>query len=267
MNILFWNLCKHQNVKVIQELLAENEVDVALFCEYTETGVNNLVKSLGTNYFRIIGFGGCKKITMLARKPSISSAIIRREQARFAIYSLRMGNDRYLLAGVHLEDQRSYSEATRINTAHSIVDTVEEQEKALKIDKSIIIGDFNANPYSTEMIAKVSFNSVIFRSMMDAESISFEGKRKRRLYNPILQFLRDEDGKRGSYYYSSNDTPLYWNAYDQVLMNKQAMISFLNMEYITSTSRISLMSRKGPNKTYSDHLPLLVKFERGNNDE
>lgn len=261
MNLLFWNLYKHQNVKIIKELLNERNVDVAFFCEYTENGMDNLINELKGKYYWSKGYGGCGRVTAFVRNGC--NGVVRREHSRFVVYNVCDGNENYVIAAVHLQDRMNHTTAKRIDTAKAVLNYVNEQKRKLHIDKIVIIGDFNANPFDEELIAIVSFNSVLFKSVMKKEEIKSEGVKYRYLYNPILQFIRDDDGKRGSYYYSSGDAPLYWNCFDQVLMNKRAMTEFVTMEYITRTVSTDLQAQKGPNKKYSDHYPLFVTFQKG----
>ena len=68
MNILFWNMHNKHNIAVTQALLEENGIDVAIFAEYTEYGIDSIVEQQAGRYIRYDGYGGCSKITLLAKK-------------------------------------------------------------------------------------------------------------------------------------------------------------------------------------------------------
>lgn len=259
MNILFWNMYKKQNIAVTQELLEENEIDVAIFAEYNENGIQRIVEKQADTYMRCNGYGGCPKITLLARKDYAISVI--REDARFTIYACNDGRYSYIIVGVHLPDRIHNSVLTRAECIRRLREMLEKAELQERHNHAIVIGDFNANPTDTEMVGKAGLNAVLYRSIICAkEEITHGGIKKKRLYNPILTYWRDIEGRRGSIYYDSDES-LYWNCFDQVLFRKPLITSFISMNYCTGTKSTQLMSRVKPNKQYSDHLPLVVRFQ------
>ena len=249
---------KKDLISVTKELITDNEVDIVVFAEYVSTAIEKTAADL--SYVQHDGYGGCFKVTMIA-KQSVGVNVVR-EQDRYTIYKIVCDNVEYNLVGLHLYDRMSHPNPyDRTIVAHTITKDIQEVEKASDNDKTIVIGDFNDNPFDPSMIAKSAFNAVLFRKLIDkAETCVYDGNRWKRFYNPILQFLRDEDGRRGSHYYESGSSPLYWNCFDQVLIRKALIDRFDHMEYITKTSNRTLVTNVRIKEQYSDHLPLLVCF-------
>ena len=258
MNILFWNMNKKQNIKVTQELLVENEIDVAILAEYSDTGIDKIIDQQGDSYIRHEGYGGCTKITLLA-KNNYSIKVVR-EDARFTIYVCSDGESLFIIAGVHIPDRLHNGLLTRAECIRRLKEMIEQVEKQENKDRTIIIGDFNANPTDMEIAGKSGLNAILYSSLIQAkEEINHGATKKKRLYNPILNYWKDEDGKRGSIYYDSDES-LYWNCFDQVLLRRSLLTSFLSMDYCTRTKETNLMSKVKPNSKYSDHLPLVARF-------
>ena len=139
-----------------------------------------------------------------------------------------------------------------------------EQEKLLKSRYSIIIGDFNANPFDEELTKHNAFNAVMFRDLIDrSETASILGRKYIRFYNPVLDHFSEKAKNYGSYYFHDENRPLYWQCLDQVLVRKSLAHSISCLEYCRTIGRTSLMTRNGlvDEKNFSDHLPLLVQFD------
>lgn len=259
MNILFWNTGKRPNTKVIEQLLNEYHIDIALFAEYTSLGIDSVIQDCDDEYVWHDGNGGCEKITLIAKKDIKVSVV--REHARFTIYRCNSGTTQYIIIGAHLLDRIHHRQISRMVPINALNEFALETEKNAGHDRTIIIGDLNLNPFEEEVIGKPGLNAVLFRSLIDKqEIIQYCGKRYKRFYNPILTYWRDEIGKQGSIYYGSDEASLYWNCFDQVLMRRSVVPQYKSMEYVTQTTKTKLLANIGPDKRYSDHLPLVVYF-------
>ena len=262
MNILFWNLKGNKNEKWIAEIIREKDVDIAVFAEYTTTVFEDVISNLENQYIQHDGNDGCDKISLLC-KTNIQT-IVRREQARYTLYSCVANGNLYNIIGVHLPASPNSDENDRKEVIRDIVDDICEQENELKCRETIVIGDFNCNPFDNEIIQKDSFNAVLYKSLIhQQETVIYHNKRKRRFYNPILHFISESTQTYGSFYYSSGIAPLYWNSFDQVLVRKELVDKICSLEYIKSVNNKNLLKEVKPNSMISDHLPLLVNIMEG----
>ena len=168
-----------------------------------------------------------------------------------------------MLAGVHLEDRRNYNNSDRIDTIHHLMADIEKTEDIFTCDNTIVIGDFNANPYDEELLSFYAFNAVLFKKVIDKnEFTSFKGEKRKRLYNPILHYISENTEMYGSFYLDGQSQTSYWWCLDQVLVRKVLANNIVNVQYIKSVgSRDLLRKDKIPNKNISDHLPLLVNIQ------
>lgn len=145
MNILFWNLKGNNLHEHIKRCLIENNVNVAVFAEYKGMDSRLLSRELNDTYQYIEPIGGCDKIAMFVS--TSVNAVIKREQSRYALYLIEINKQQYILAGVHLQDRHSTDTAVRIETIGRLMNDIKNLEQSSKCNNTIIIGDFNANPY------------------------------------------------------------------------------------------------------------------------
>ena len=156
----------------------------------------------------------------------------------------------------------------RKSIIRDLIADLREQERIRKHSNSIIIGDLNASPFDEELIQKDSFNAVLYKEVIrKKKEITYQRKKYRLLYNPILNYISEDNRQYGSFYYTGGSKSLYWYCYDQVLMTRELMDDFKEMEYCQSIGGKSLLREVCPNESISDHLPLIAKFERSAIDE
>ncbi len=260
-NLLFWNLAKNSIDNFVSDIIEENDIDIGVFAEFEGININAILKKLNGKYNFIEGMGACGKIIMIA-KSNYDIQVIR-EQNRYIIYSVYYKKEYYILVGLHLQDNLYSDEASRKLTIRNIVYDIEAEEKTLKHSNTIVMGDFNASPFDSELIQKDSFNAVLFKDLiLKSEYVNFENKTFRRFYNPMLNYISEDNFNYGSIYYGSGIKTLYWYCYDQVLVRRDLIDQLIDVSYCKFIKNKKLLSNVCPDKAISDHLPLIVKFER-----
>ena len=242
----------------IANCIAENDIDIAVFSEFSGINFVNLEKNLGKLYNQIsIQKDG--KVTLIAKTTFSVESV--QEQERYNIYKVETAVKDYLLVTVHLEDGRNYKQDDRIETIKGLISTIEKTEELLKCNNTIVIGDFNANFYDKELLSKYAFNSVLFKSIIDkSELTNPRSLKKRRFYNPILHYISEDTNMYGSYYYDQDFMTPYWYCLDQVLVRKGLVNNIVHIEYLKKIETEDLLKKGIPNKGISDHLPLLVNL-------
>lgn len=261
MNILFWNLYNKQNSKSIKDLLQYRDVDIAIFCEYEKTNFSSITTNNET-YELEEKKGGNHKIQAIYKKRF--NLLLTREQSRYTIYVFDNGVEIVVIAGLHLKSNvNGNASYAHMATLRDLNLDIENAEKEYKTDKTILIGDFNANPFSPELTLPEGLDAVLFKDVISAKEVhKHDNKNYRRFYNPTLTMLSEEDKAYGSHYYSSGGDYLYWYTYDQVIVRKSLMDRINIIEFCKRVGDRSFVSKKGlPNKNMSDHLPLLVEVD------
>lgn len=260
LKLLFWNLNKNDNTTNIVKLIKENKVDIAIFSEFSSTDFSIIINALEKQYYIPQNYGGCNKILLIAK--SNINVITRREQSRYILYSFIYNDLEYILCGTHLPANPTSDADARKNIIRELVIDIKELENNRKHKRSIVIGDFNANPFDTELIQKDCFNAVLFKDLiLKSERITYHGKYYTRFYNPTLCYISEDEKQYGSYYNSNGISSLYWYLFDQVIVRKELADSIVNVQYLKKIGELGLINKKAPNKSISDHLPLLATIE------
>ena len=137
----------------------------------------------------------------------------------------------------------------------------------LKIDKTIIVGDVNENPYETGCLGADRFHGIPvyqdamrkYRTIMDERFEMF--------YNPMWNLFGDFNSPPGTYYYAgSNPKCSYWHIFDQVMIRACLKSEFVksSLEIISKAGEKDLLDIKGyPDIKYSDHLPIVFQIREG----
>lgn len=264
LNILFWNLKRNAIEDYIIECIVENDVDIAVFSEFERIDFNKIENGLGKMYSRISTIQKDRKVTLVA-KVTISVMVVQ-QQNRYNIYHVKTAVKDYLLVAVHLEDRRNYDSEDRKETIRSLVRDIEQTEELFKCSNTVVIGDFNANPYDEELLSKSAFNAVLFKAIIEKNELTNPNSSKRkRFYNPILHYISEDTEMYGSFYYEKKHITPYWHCLDQVLVRKGLANSINHVEYLKRINKKDLLENTIPNGKISDHLPLLVNLlEVGN---
>jgi hypothetical protein len=140
--------------------------------------------------------------------------------------------------------------------------------------RTILVGDFNMNPYEKGMIDQVSgFGAMASRSLAERHSESGRGG-SRRFYNPMWSRLGGEIPRApGTHYWKSVADPfnIFWHSLDQVLV-RPALIhedAFRDEDFQVLTTipgeggePIYLIRSTGKHweLQVSDHLPIVFKL-------
>lgn len=114
---------------------------------------------------------------------------------------------------IHAPSRGSSQGARRIARAIVARRYVDEY---LEGSRGLVMGDFNANPYETEMCSPECFFALRNRDELDAK------RAKQPLYNPFWRWLAEEPAggrARGTLHYPSDDSEFPWQCYDQILLS------------------------------------------------
>lgn len=190
---------------------------------------------------------------------------------RMLFYKIKYHKLEFLLVPIHFPSRLYASVGRQKDIAVHFKKYIEKVERTTKMD-SIVIGDFNMNPFESGMIHPEGFHALPTRN--SEERIRFIGGiNYRTFYNPSWEKFGDFEiidnlsklRPGGSYYHeNSNDINYYWYVFDQVIIRKSLIPNFCfeEFKYISSLNKNNdlLNDNFSPNdKKYSDHLPL--KFQ------
>lgn len=266
LNILFWNLGKNTIEEYIIDCIIEKNADIAVFSEFEGIDFEKITKNLGKFYDCVRWEGQEDRKVTLVAKTTFSVELVQ-QQNRYNIYNIKTAVKDYLLVAVHLQDRRNSNTADRLETIRYLVADIKKNEDLLKCDNTIVIGDFNANPYDEELLSKYAFNAVLFKTLIDkSEFTNPRSFKRKRFYNPILHYISEDTEMYGSFYYDRDSITSYWHCLDQVLVRKELADDIVHVEYLKKAGKKELLKNAIPNKQISDHLPLLVNLQEVENE-
>lgn len=264
MNYLFWNTNRKENINnTLKNLIKSFSCDVIGLAEYGDD-IINLMKELsseGCNLFRVPQIG-CKRIEILTKYyPSDIQTFS--ESQYYTIRKIPHDTLGYILVSfVHLPSKLHKDNVDRDVELRYLKSDIEDAESMSSNDKSIIVGDFNVNPFEEPMISAAAAHSLSSKQIVQKQFRVVQNRKYYMFYNPMWNLLGDSSGPPGTYYYNNSaHINYFWNTFDQVIIRPSLIENFdiNSLKIIDKFESISLVSDKGyPN--ISDHLPIYFKI-------
>ncbi|MCL2415907.1 MAG: hypothetical protein FWD01_03740 [Defluviitaleaceae bacterium] len=277
MNILFWNTClsyknkdnieKARNVVYsLLEMIAENRVDLLVLAEY-ERDINklcNLLNSVSDDVkYRVLVGITCKRIKVIINEKYNCEVL--RGRNHYLITKITTDHYELLIAMIHAISKRDSTVDKQVASMASFHNKIRECEKEQNCQNTLVIGDFNINPFEAAFINANTMHAIPFREeVIKSPTRICKGKEYYKFYNPTWKFLGNKNVPYTTYYYNNSGDVVnyYWNAFDQVIIRPSLIEAFdeEQLKIVTKTKNHCLLKKGKPDKInysdYSDHLPL-----------
>ena len=260
MRFLFWNTHKNQEIdKYIAAIVVENKIDFICLAEYSGKADNLCHLLENQNKFKLLDSPGCERITIIGEAGVITPGF------HDNYSSFQVLKNRVLLCMVHLPSKIYCDEETRELVASNLVYEIEKFESSHKGISTIVFGDFNDNPYKKLCLCAGYFHGI--PNSTDSKRIkrTIFNKEYKMFYNPMWNHYGNESFPPGTYYYNSGEAECtYWNMYDQVIIRPDLIECFKDSELriLCKAGEYELIdSNNHPNKSISDHLPIIFELE------
>ena len=261
MKYLFWNTHHNRDInEILSELIIENDISLAFLAEYVAQS-DELIEKLASRNVEMQAYVSCsERIRIFGRVENIQG----RKDSDHAV--IRIINNKDILCCVHL-NSKIYSghEEYRAILIEQILKDIQDVEQELETENTIVVGDFNSNPYDSSLINARYFHGLPIYDEVKKRSRVIAGKEYFMFYNPMWNLLGDFKQPYGTYYYSGSDAVnTYWNIYDQVLIRPALRERFVrdSLMIIKETKTRFLLDNNGhPNKKISDHLPIMFEIK------
>lgn len=269
LNVLFWNVGKKDLTAQIVNLARSRTIDIIVLAENPVSSIQ-LIRALNTDgpyYFPNNPISQCTKITIVTRFHYDFITPVE-EDSRLTTRHVKLptGED-FLLTGLHLVDKRSSSSESQNEAAWLVAGQLGRVESRLKLDRHVVLGDFNMNPFETGMIGANGFHGTMSSKVAERGSRVVQQQEYSYFYNPTWSLFGDlNKDASGTYYYQRAEHVSYqWNVFDQVLLRPSMISNFIkdSLEVVQTDSVTSLLTEQNvPDKnTYSDHLPLFFTLK------
>jgi hypothetical protein len=267
---LLWNVRRSQPTDALVHALVRNhQIDVVLLVEYP-FGLSQLPALL-------LAEG------LVKRRSWDRFGVFVRTSHRFRRLPFRLGTridvwnwappsgQEGVVALLHGLDRRHYDDSTRRLFFRRVVDALHQREEKQNHRRTIIAGDFNAQPFESAMSAADGLHAIGLRSIKSA------GKRKVReggaprefFYNPMWRLYGqppDREAGFATYHWGSPQAhQLCWHMLDQVVLRPGEISRFPEnrLEVVVQVGGVPLLDVDGlPDfRTASDHLPIIFHWD------
>ena len=263
MNILFWNIKGNSVASYVARCALENNADVICLAEHLGVRPDVLCSSLGNQYRWVSGVNDSEKnkVILFARSDvrQVSNGQLLEPFHRCVIWSFECDGEVYNLVALHLVDRGSEPDPNaRHHDATMMMAELLRREKQSGCENSIVIGDFNSDPFEAPLVAKDAFNATLFDVINSHPVRRRYDEEFRMMYNPVVHYLSEETKCYGSFYWGKGFSDLYWHCYDQALVSPSLADRVRDFRYLRAIDEESLLAGVKPKATISDHLPLLL---------
>lgn len=266
-NIMFWNLKQNDaTFPLIAELIRQFEVVIFVFAEFPADNEFKLQSKIPDGYrFQELPTNKSKIKFIYSSRVSMS-ALGEVPQGRGMMLTVCPKDyETFNLVGCHLLDPVNHLDDDRYEFARNLSEFIRECEKRVDNNRTIVIGDFNMNPFEKGMVAVFALNAVMDWHVALRNSRKYKNIEYPFFFNPMWFFMGHPIHKNGTiYYHGSHSISYYWNLYDQVLIRPSLMRRFSHddLKIVTQAGNASLLTKsKLVNKKFSDHLPLLITLK------
>jgi hypothetical protein len=264
-SIVFWNVnrkdLRHLVCDIANSMLADVVILIESKATYLDT-LDDLKTKVSADFEAPKALDG--RFQLFCRNASLDLREIYHGE-RISLRVLSLGEEQLLLGVVHLVDRRNWDPLNQASQVAALALEIRRREKQFRNNKTILIGDFNMNPFDQAMNMAPGLNALMTQKCVAAGSRTLQGKDYPYFYNPMWGLFGDRTpGPAGTYYHTASSQGMYgWNVLDQVLMRPTATAWLEDVEVLVSAGDASLQTSLGRPKTAaaSDHFPLILRLK------
>jgi hypothetical protein len=269
---LLWNVQRKPLDSLVEALVRQHNIDVVLLVEYAFG-----TSQLSTKLLRL----GLIKRTESKRFGVFVRATHRIQRLNYKLvnrvamwrWTPPSGQDG-LITLVHGFDRRNYDDSTRRVLLGQVAAAVRRREVG-RHRRSIILGDFNAQPFESAIMASDGLHALGIRAMNNQVSRRVAALKDSAdfFYNPMWRLyghLAPKEAGMGTHYWEKGFAHEYcWHMIDQVVIRPEEVARFPEdrLSIITAVgsnpaNAISLLDAGGQpdSVSASDHLPVLFHW-------
>lgn len=232
---MFWNLFRKNLIGPLIQIILENDVDIVVLVETENLDVQGVVNALKlqNQEWKVLEICPEADIRVLAKRNIHIS--VHKEDKRFASYKIFKKEEVYLFNVVHLSSAMYLEEAARDQRAMNISRVLRKIEEGVFVDteyKSIVVGDFNLQPYSLGISSVHGFNATMSMTEAKKRFRKVEDEPKLFYFNPTWKLMGDNKIVQGTYYNSSDqqEKSIFWYTFDELLI-RPYFIDRFNWDY------------------------------------
>lgn len=269
LNFLLWNVGGKRLDNHLIRMIGYYDINIIILLEHPEHDVNfinSIRTATGKNFFYSLGHTDRVKI-FADFPPKYIRPVL--ETPR---YTIRLLNTpiiyEHILVALHLPSKLRLKSRDQRVIASNLARDLNDVERERGHKRSIVVGDFNMDPFEEGMVQVDALNSVSSSDVANMASGSrvFQRKKYWFFYNPMWGLFGDQSNcPPGTYFHHSPASmSRYWRMFDQVIY-RPTLIDDIPVRYLQIVDfdgEFNLVDESGrPSKTISDHLPITFRLE------
>ncbi len=269
LTFLFWNLARRDIADTVAALARENDVDVLILAENAiraTTLLRRLNPPGSVRYHYAPSPSGLpsKVQTFFGYSPEFIRPLTE-YSPRAAIWRINLpSREEFLLCTLHLPSKLHMRESDLAQESALLNRFIRDEERAAGHSKTVVVGDFNMNPFEPGLTLANGFNAVMARDVALQRSRRISGRAHPFFFNPMWNHFGDGTGHPcGTYFHvPSGYASLYWHIFDQVLVRPELISRFdvSNLRILDSYSG-GRLTRENGRPFVSDHLPIVFQID------
>jgi len=278
-NILFWNINKKSGFEqTLADIVKSESIDILILAEAMNVDIQKMEALSGLTHSDVVmsqdSIALTPKLFSNNNGFKVEHYNTYPNTKRMIFYFLEIsGRKPILLTALHMRSKLMRDKETQIGEASKHGSYISQVEDNLR--RTIVVGDFNVNPYELGMISPMGFNATSSKMVAKQVKRKFMKDNYPFFYSPLWSSLGDIEYSSGinklpgNYFFDNSDSVLltYWNVIDNVLVRPELFseFDFTSVRFIESSGQHTLVQKSGDSYhidkvNYSDHLPLKFKI-------
>ena len=264
MKIIFWNIKKKDLSNELDDLVKAEFPEFLILCECS---IHPSLLLLKFNTPKTLYSFINTRTPNISVFTSFSDRFVKVEEdgGRHVILRISLPlKQEILLVPLHLPDKGHWNELSQKYECISISSSICDVEQKRGISETIVVGDFNMNPFEEGMISTLGFHAVRDKNIAFKKRRKVQGQYFKFFFNPMWEFYSTVLTPPGTYYYySSEHVCHFWNLFDQFIFRPELITKFNYSDFriLTKFKHHQLTRGNGLiSESYSDHLPIKASF-------
>lgn len=266
MKFLLWNVHRKPLDDLVVALVRQHKVDVLVLIERDSSSQTLLPALQSVGRFTDV-FSNERFAVYVRFDPRCVQRILRPDQSdRMEYWHVKQKNkDDILLVLVHGLDLRNNSEGKRCLFFKRVVDDIIWIETTLNHKRTLVLGDFNANPFDPVVGSVRGLHAIRMRTVNGRSDRNVLGSTYQFFYNPMWGCYGNDRQPPGTFFhYAYDEHELFWHMLDQVVLRPELLSCFQekSLRILREAETASLLNTQGiPDRiNASDHLPVLFRL-------
>jgi hypothetical protein len=259
---LFWNIKNNHNaLYATSKMVQDQKTDILVLCEIDSENHKYLSKLL-LGYESSLPMPNNRTYVFHRKDYKINKI---KDGNYYSAFIINEVSTTILMITVHLPSRMHRTDSEIGIQASLIKREIEILEAQHNTENTIVVGDFNLNPFSDGMVSVDGFHAVMCLNTALKKKRKVDREEYRYFFNPMWAVQGNhENTVLGTYYHHKNPISYVWNLFDQVILRPSLINKFdiSELDVVTIAGENSLLTENGlpDRKKFSDHLPIKFKI-------